>query len=137
MRRKWAFAFTGDDWDGYIAAAMEARTAPWGAIVDPLFSPDSLGWAFMRSLRDFEPIASASRLSLPVLVVFGELDDEQPVERSRAAWEAAFRESGNERHRIVTIPGATHSLWFGAGNPRPIVGEPTELIGAWLQELEM
>lgn len=137
MRRKWAYAFTGQDWDGYLQAALQARGASWGGIVDPLFVPDSLGWAFMRALRDFDPMAAPRALRMPVLVIFGDRDDEQPVEQSRAAWETAFRESGHARHRIVTIPGGTHALWLGAGSPRPLVSEATDIIRDWLEDLGM
>jgi pimeloyl-ACP methyl ester carboxylesterase len=135
MRRKWRYAFDGEDWDGYLADAVRARGAPWGEIVDPIFVQDPLAWAFFRSLRDFDPMDAAARLTMPVLVVLGDRDDEQPVERSRAAWEEAFRRSGNADHRIVTIPGGTHALWLGEGNPRPIDPRPTELIGRWLAGL--
>jgi pimeloyl-ACP methyl ester carboxylesterase len=137
MRRKWAYAFTGNDWDGYLAEAMRARGATWGEIVDPVFVQDSLGWAFMRSLRDFDPMAAAAQLRMPVLVVFGDRDDEQPVDQSRAAWEEAFRRSGTGQHRIVTIPGASHALWLGEGNPRPLVSAPSEVIREWLAGLSV
>lgn len=135
MRRKWDFAYTGRDWDGYLAAALRARKAPWGGLVAPLFVPDSLAWTFMRSLRDFDPMAAPSRLRLPTLVLFGDRDDEEPWHRSRALWEEAFRAAGNERGRIVVLPGAAHSLWFGRGSPRPLEAAPTRAIGRWLAGL--
>lgn len=135
MRRKWQYAFIGDDWDGYLAEARRARGAGWGEIVDPILVEDTLAWAFMRSLRGFEPMAAPARLTMPVLVLFGDRDDQQPEDRSRTAWEEAFRRSRNARHRIVTIPGATHALWLGDGNPRPLDSTPTEMIGRWLAGL--
>jgi pimeloyl-ACP methyl ester carboxylesterase len=132
MRRKWDYAFTGGDWEEYLAEAMRARGAPWGEIVNPVFVQDSLGWAFMRSLRDFDPMDAPVRLTMPVLVLFGDKDDEQPVDLSRAGWEEAFRRSGNAHHRIVTIPGGFHALWLGDGNPRPLVSSPTDIIREWL-----
>jgi dienelactone hydrolase len=134
MQRKWRYALTGEDWDGYLADAQRAQAAPWGAIVDPVLVKDSLAWAFMRSLARFDPMAAPGQLTMPLLVLFGEHDEEEPADRSRAAWEAAFRRSGNDDHRIVLIPGATHSLWLGDGNPRPLVSAPTDSIGRWLAD---
>ena len=135
MRRKWTYAYTGRDWDGYLAAALRARQAPWGGLVAPMFVPDSLAWTFMRSLRDFDPMAAPSRLRVPTLVVLGDRDDEEPWKRSRALWEEAFRAAGNRDGRIVVLPGAAHSLWFGRGSPRPLDPAPTEAIGRWLTGL--
>jgi len=137
MRRKWQYAFTGSDWEGYLADALRARSAAWGEIVDPVFVPDSLAWAFMRSVRGFDPMASASRLTMPVLVLFGDHDEEEPADVTRGLWEEAFRRSANADHEIVTIPSASHSLWLGSGNPRPLVSTPTEIIGRWLAEHSM
>ncbi len=134
MRRKWRYAFTGTDWDDYLAEASRARSAPWGELVDPVYVQDSLAWSFMRSLKDFDPMAAPARLTVPVLVLFGEHDEEEPADRSKAAWEEAFRRSGNTDHQIITIPGASHALWLGSGSPRPLVSTPTEIIGKWLAE---
>jgi len=96
-------------WIVPLAAALRARKAPWGGLVAPLFVPDSLAWTFMRSLRDFDPMAAPSRLRMPTLVVLGDRDDEEPWKRSRALWEEAFRAAGNREGRIVVLPGAAHS----------------------------
>jgi uncharacterized protein len=132
MRRKWRFAFTGEDWEGYAAAALTAQAAKWGSIVSPIFSPDSLGWAFMRALHHFDPMAAPARLRMPVRVLLGDHDDEEPADSSRVRWEEAFRQSGNADHAIETVPGGTHSLWLADGNPRPLVLTPTTMIAAWL-----
>jgi pimeloyl-ACP methyl ester carboxylesterase len=132
MRRKWEYGFTGADWDGYIAAAQHAHGAKWENVVDPVFVPDSLAWAFIRSLKDFDPMAAPSRLEMPVLVLFAEHDEEEPADRSEVAWRDAFRRSGNTDYQIVTIPGVPHALWLGTGSPRPIITAPTEVIGRWL-----
>lgn len=133
MRRKWRYAFTGEDWPGYVSAARQAASAKWGTVVSPILAPDSTSWAFMRALRDFDPMTSAASLRMPLLVLFGDRDDEQPVTISRAHWEEAFQRSGNADHQFVTIEQGTHSLWVGAGDERPLRPEPTEAIRKWLE----
>ncbi len=132
MRRKWEFAFTGADWPGYLAAARAAMGVPWAGVVRPLLVADSAAWAFMRSTRDFDPLGAAAALTMPVLVLFGDADDQQPVERARERWLEAFGRSGHTEHEIVTLPGAGHSLWFGGGSPTPLFSAPTEAIRRWL-----
>jgi uncharacterized protein len=132
MRRKWQFAFTGEDWAEYFARARAAQAEKWASVVSPILSPDSLGWAFMRSLRSFDPKSAPSRLRMPVLVLFGEHDEDEPADVTRTLWEETFRRSGSTDHAIETIPGATHSLWIGGGNPRRLIATPTAVIGRWL-----
>ncbi len=132
MRTKWRFGFTGAGWEAYIAAARQAAAARWGGVVAPILVDDPEAWAFIRGLRDFDPGASVRLLTMPVLVLFGDRDDEEPADTTRARWLDAFRQSGHTDHQIVTIPGGTHALWLGAGDPVPIVTAPTEAIGRWL-----
>jgi uncharacterized protein len=138
MHRKWAFGMAGGgDWNAYLAAAGEARGQRWGGIVDPIMVRDSMAWAFIRSLRRFDPMDAPKRLTMPVLILFGDHDEEQPVEDSRARWLDAFRSAGKTNYTIETIPGASHSLWFAEVTPRPIVAAPTETIARWLTSAGM
>jgi pimeloyl-ACP methyl ester carboxylesterase len=130
MRRKWAFGFGEIDWPGYQAHAKRALGQTWGTLVSPILSQDPEAWAFIRSLKAFDPVASVKQLRLPTLVLFGDGDDEQPVEITRANWVLAFQQSAHMDYAIVVFPGATHSLWIGRGNA--IAHPPTDTIRAWL-----
>ena len=133
MQRKWRYGFTGEDWAGYAAAAGGVMRQPWATIVSPTLVQDAFAWAFIRGARDFDPMESASALRTPVLIVFGDQDNEQPVDLTRANWIEAFRRSGHTDHEIVTVPGAGHSLWLGQGSPTPLRTQPTDVIRRWLE----
>jgi hypothetical protein len=53
---------------------------------------------------DVAPIQSAAQLSVPVLLIHGEQDDETPPAHSQRIYAAA----ASPRKRILIVPGATH-----------------------------
>jgi pimeloyl-ACP methyl ester carboxylesterase len=57
-----------------------------------------------------DPAAYFTRVTSPVLAIFGEEDLLQPTEKSAALYEQYFREAGNEEFEIVVIPGVGHNV---------------------------
>ena len=133
MRRKWRQGYGEGEWDEYLSAARTASTASWSAVVSPILSRDPSAWAFIAALKSFDPMRIAAQLRMPMLLLFGGKDDEQPAAISEARWRDAFARSGHTAFEIRTIPDGIHALWFGNGSPRPLLSAPTELIGAWLK----
>ncbi len=135
MRLKWQYGFSGRGWAEYQAAAAQASAAKWSSVVSPILTNDPIAWSFMRRLATFDPIVQARALRMPLLVLFGDRDNEQPPAISEARWREVLAASNHKAFEIATIPGAGHSLWFGAESPTPLFSTPTELIGAWLTRI--
>jgi len=105
------------------AAKAEARTAfdqlpeaQRKAIPDPerlLTMQVESQLAFIRTpwfkfFLDYDPAPALSRVSCPVLALFGERDLQVPTEANRAVMEMIAKKSGNPDWTIKVIPGANH-----------------------------
>ena len=135
MRLKWRYAFTGEAWPEYRAAAAQAAAAKWSSVVSPTLTDDPLAWTFMRRLAAFDPAIHARALRMPLLVLFGEKDNEQPPLIAEVRWREALAASGHKAFEIATIAGAGHSLWFGSESPPAFLSAPTDIIGEWLKRI--
>jgi uncharacterized protein len=61
---------------------------------------------------DFDPVYYWERVKIPVLLIFGELEDRAPVTLSVKRIRQAFRRAGNTRYTVKIFPGADHTLSF-------------------------
>jgi pimeloyl-ACP methyl ester carboxylesterase len=59
---------------------------------------------------DFDPVYYWERVTIPVLLIFGELEDRAPVDLSVKRIQEAFRRAGNTKHTIRIFPGADHAI---------------------------
>lgn len=66
-------------------------------------------WLRWRDL-DLDPVIYWEKVRVPVLVLFGELDDVVPVRTSAARIEAALRRGGNQDVTIKVFPKANHVI---------------------------
>jgi uncharacterized protein len=66
-------------------------------------------WLRWRNL-DLDPAGYWERIKVPVLIMFGELDDVIPVETSVKRIEAALKRAGNQDVTIRVFPGANHTI---------------------------
>src|SRR5205085_2794120 len=65
-------------------------------------------WSFIRRLYFYDPGPTLRGLRIPVLALFGELDDNILPARNKDAWEAAMRASGNRDYTLRVLPKANH-----------------------------
>ena len=113
------------------------------AHADPAHPPSGLFFhataSFWLSLRSYHPIATAKRLSEPMLILQGGSDYQVTPKNDFARWRAAFVH--NSRVKLIEFPGLDH-LFMPAGNPpspadysRPghVNARVIHAIGAWIR----
>ncbi len=124
-----------------LAPIVAARKAL--ADADPAHPPSGLFFhapaSFWLSLRSYHPIATAMRLSEPMLILQGGSDYQVTPKNDFARWRAAF--AHNSRVKLIEFPGLDH-LFMPAGNPPSPAdyGRPGHVnmrvihaIGAWIR----
>src|SRR5258708_10516405 len=65
-------------------------------------------WQFIRRIYFYDPGPTLRQLKVPVLAIFGELDNNIVAEKNRAAWEAALKAAGNSDYTLGILPKANH-----------------------------
>ena len=90
-----------------------AWSKPWAAqttLPRRVPSVDQIhSWLRWRNL-DLDPVLYWKQVKVPVLVLFGELDDVVPVSASVSRIEEALRWSGNKDVTIKVYPKASHTI---------------------------
>ena len=105
---QYEFARTGQGWDEY-AAAREKVAARLGSPPDTFpGTPDHSYWQFIRRLYFYDPGPTLRQLQVPVLALFGELDNNIVAEKNKAAWEGALKAGGNRDYTLRILPKANH-----------------------------
>jgi hypothetical protein len=111
MTLQYDYLRTGQGWDRYLAARdkIAARMAgkPPEAFPD---RPDHPYLQFIRPLIVYDPAPALRATRLPVLALFGELDNNILAEKNRAAWEAALSAGGNRDYTLRILPKADHAM---------------------------
>ena len=75
-------------------------------------------WIRWRNL-DLDPVSYGEQIKVPVLVLFRELDDVVPVQRSVERIQAALKRNGNKDVTIKVFPKANHTCRTGGGSRAP------------------
>ena len=65
-------------------------------------------WQTIKRSYFYEPAPTIRQLRVPVLAIFGELDNNIVAEKNKAAWEASLKAGGNRDYTLVTLPKADH-----------------------------
>lgn len=111
MKLQQQFARTGDGWDEYIAA-REKLAARIGRPPDTMpATRDHPYWQSIRRFYFYDPAPALQQLKVPVLALFGELDNNILAEKNKGAWEAALRAGGHADYTLQILPRANHFQW--------------------------
>lgn len=111
MKLQYQFARTGQGWDEYTAA-REKLAARIGRPPDTMpGTPDHPYWQFIRQSYFYDPAPTLRQLRVPVLALFGELDNNILAEKNKAAWEAALKAGGHRDYTLRILPKANHYQW--------------------------
>ena len=111
MRLQYEFARTGKGWDQY-AAAREKLSARMGPPPETFpGSPDHPQFQIIRRSYLYDPTPTLRQLQLPVLALFGELDNNILPQKNRDAWEAALKGGGNRDYTLRILPKANHEMF--------------------------
>lgn len=110
MKLQYEFARSGQGWDEYAAAREKIATRMGRAPDTYPGTPDHPYWQFIRRMYFYDPAPTLNRLQIPVLALFGELDNNIVAEKNKAAWETALKASGNRDYTLRILPKANHLL---------------------------
>jgi uncharacterized protein len=108
MKLQYEFAQTGRGWDAY-AAGRSALVARIGGA--PSSFPGTTNDPYWRSVRltyFYDPAPALSQLKIPILALFGELDNNIVAEKNKSAWEVALAAAGNRDYTLTILPKANH-----------------------------
>ncbi|HEU5288835.1 MAG TPA: alpha/beta hydrolase [Candidatus Limnocylindria bacterium] len=87
-----------------------ARREPW---FEQAYLPERLSAAKAWPDMDFEPAEVFAKVTVPVLLFYGEDDEWQPIDASVAAWRRAAERAGNADLTIVRLAGTGHAPTIG------------------------
>jgi pimeloyl-ACP methyl ester carboxylesterase len=101
------------DWDAawleIDAQYQKARNERWFNYV-AVDQKDSWVWQWWRLRGGYDPAPALAKIRCPVLVLLGEIDWSIPSRESAAAFERAFRQSGQD-YTVSILPNANHGRW--------------------------
>jgi alpha-beta hydrolase superfamily lysophospholipase len=111
MTLQYNYLRTNQGWDQYLAA-RETLVARMGGNPPESFpaTQDHPYLRFIRPLILHDPAPAIRQLQLPVLALFGELDNNILAEKNRGAWEAALTAGGHRDYTLKILPKANHAL---------------------------
>lgn len=104
---------TTGDWDAYALARARALTTSARPVAEGFpGEEDAPIWTFLRSAVLFDPLPYWVQVTQPVLVVYGEADEQDnvPVAESVRRLEHAFRVVRKRNYEILVVPGASHGI---------------------------
>lgn len=111
MRVQYDYLRTGQGWDRYIAArgriAARMGGQPPEAFPD---RPDHPYLQFIRPLIVYDPAPALRSIRVPVLALFGELDNNILAEKNRLAWETALSAGRHPDYTLRILPHANHAM---------------------------
>jgi pimeloyl-ACP methyl ester carboxylesterase len=129
---------TGQGWEQFDKAVEKARHAKWF----PMLHMPPKGnwiWAFHRRIYDYNAADFWAKVSVPVLVIYGERDLYVPVTQSIWNIDRALSKARNRDYTILVLPRASHSF-----DVEPETGQPFEwrhmapgfpaLLTAWIHQ---
>jgi len=111
MRSRDNFARGTESWEDFQAAVAKTSEAKWIQYVPMPRSRDARTFEFWRRLPiDYNPTPVLEKVRVPVLALFGELDQNVLPQKNSERWMGAFQKSANEDTLIEILPRARHSL---------------------------
>ena len=111
MRLQYEYLRTGDGWSQYLAAREKIATRMGGNPPEAFPATEDHPYLrFIRPLVLYDPGPTIRQLQLPVLGLFGELDNNILAEKNRAAWQAALKAGSHRDYTLRILPKANHAL---------------------------
>jgi dienelactone hydrolase len=111
LMTQYEYLRTGHGWDRYVAT-REKIAARMGGNPPEAF-PSEQGHPYLQLIRPlivYDPAPTLRQIRLPVLALFGELDNNILAEKNRAAWEAALSAGSHPDYTLRILPKANHGL---------------------------
>lgn len=111
MTLQYDYLRTGQGWDRYLAVREQIAARMGGKPPDSFPDrPDHPYLQFIRPLIVYDPAPALRAVRLPVLALFGELDNNILAEKNRAAWETALSAGRHPDYTLRILPKANHAM---------------------------
>lgn len=118
-----------------IASAREGRLSPLAAQLDRILPSEEnrVNWSWVAT---WDPLPSIARIRCPLLLMFGDRDNDHPTSVAVEKWRAGLLQGQNDKATIMVFPGAGHGIRMrdghtGAGRAPFADGYADAMIG-WL-----
>ena len=108
-------ARTGQGREQLDAEIPKVQNEKWFDLVAPP-PKDHWAWTEYRKRADFDSLPFWAKVKVPVLLLYGELDEKVPATSSIQQIEAVLQAAGNQDYTEILIPGAMHNLTV---HPKP------------------
>ena len=98
-------------WASFDSFLERAKSASWFRFVSVPLTADSWLLEHWRNMPlDFDPVPVIARLRVPVLAMFGALDETVLPDKNAPRWRAALESGGNKSYTVQVFPDADHML---------------------------
>ena len=122
-------------WEKLQAALPAARGQIWASRSFAGFPKEHWIWAYWRKNVDFDSAPVLQRVRCPIMLIFGESDPHQPVQKGARRAEEALQTGKNQDYSVKIIPNANHSLQVPDANKRLVIAPDLEaLIADWISK---
>lgn len=108
--------------DRFFATTVDSFTLSWAAAGHPFF----------RDYWSYDILATARRVTAPVLMIWGEADQQTPPQANQGPLEAAYREAGSRDVSSHVIAAANHYLQNRLSPPDQFAPSVTSIVATWL-----
>ena len=129
---------TGQGWEQFDPAMEKARDKKWFPLLH-VPPKDHWMWGFHRRIYDYDSAEYWSKVTVPVLVIYGERDLYVPVAQSIRNIDRALIRARNGDYTILVLPRASHSFIIERDPTQPFEwwhvapGFPN-LLTAWINQ---
>jgi pimeloyl-ACP methyl ester carboxylesterase len=128
---------SGEGREGLVESIAAVKDAPWyQAIQIERVLPSEKNRPNWEWVATYDPLPAIETMKFPVLLLFGEYDDQQPTEEAVARWARGLKRAGNDQVQTEIFAGADHMLMVGdpsMGHGRPRVDGLFKITNAWLR----
>ncbi|HKR60362.1 MAG TPA: alpha/beta fold hydrolase [Pyrinomonadaceae bacterium] len=131
MKLKFEVGRTGKGWEQLQAMLGKYQNETWLPYTNPPRSLERLRASWERHFS-YDPVPSFERVSCPVLMYYGEVDSNLPVQASIPIIEQALKRAGNKDYTIKVFPRGRHDLVEGEnGGPKESTRMKRFVPGYW------
>jgi uncharacterized protein len=88
-------------------------------------------WSWVAA---YDPAPDIERMNMPVLLMFGDRDTDQPTELAVERWREGLAKAGNDKATIMVFPGAGHGIRIRSehSHTAPFADGYMEVMLGWL-----
>jgi dipeptidyl aminopeptidase/acylaminoacyl peptidase len=137
-RLKFEAARTGDGWEQLQAMSVKLGNERWFPYTNPPRSLERLRQVWEATFK-YDPVPSFEKITCPVLLTYGEIDANVPVQQSISLLEQALKKAGNKDYTVKVFPKGRHDhlegktgSTFEAAQVNRVVPNYWDTIAGWL-----